>query len=384
MNIVHIMLAGPYTEGMAYQDNILPACQKKLGNKVTFIASCYKFENGKEIKTLPCNYEMEDGVRLIRIPFKKKFGGELIEKKIRSAEGLEELLKKIRPDGIMLHDPQTQSVNAICKYIKMNPNVKFVIDSHADQHNSGKNVLSKYLLHRGYYKHYVKRASKLASHIYGVSYECMQFYVDNYGVKMERMEYLPLGGVIMNDDQYFLERKKVRSEYGIEENDILIVHSGKMTREKRTTELLDAFAKIKGNKVHLVIIGVGDEFVESKIKDTVKSDLRVKYLGWKSGYDLNRYLCGADIYVQPGTQSSTMQSAACARCALILYPYASHKYLMGDAALYAEDTETIRTCIEQLTTNPDFLNKKKEAVYKIASERLNYMKQAQDILCISR
>ena len=39
MKIVHLCMAGPYTQGYSYQDNILPKYHAKLGFDVTILTS---------------------------------------------------------------------------------------------------------------------------------------------------------------------------------------------------------------------------------------------------------------------------------------------------------------------------------------------------------
>ena len=41
--------------------------------------------------------------------------------------------------------------------------------------------------------------------------------------------------------------------------------------------------------------------------------------------ELNDLLCGTDVYLQPGTQSVTMQNSLCARCAVVIDDVPSHR-----------------------------------------------------------
>ena len=51
MKIVHICLAGPFTDGWNYQDNMISKYHKKMGFDVTVIASQWIRNEGEIVKT---------------------------------------------------------------------------------------------------------------------------------------------------------------------------------------------------------------------------------------------------------------------------------------------------------------------------------------------
>lgn len=380
MRIAHIMFNGPYTENMTYQDNLLPAAHAQLGHEVVMIASCYTWHKNQVESVAPCDYIMADGVRLIRLPMNKVGGVSFLEQKVRCVPELFGCLQRIAPDWIMLHDPQMQSTKDVCRYVEQY-RCGFVVDSHADVHNSGRNLLSRYVLHKLYYRHFMQMAAHYAQKIYYPSLETKQFMLEEYGVPEQKMEYLPLGGVILPESKYRQIRMARRAELALTPEDVLIVHSGKLAPGKKTVELLTAFLQVKNPRAHLAIIGSADDpIIQNALEEATNTDSRIHYLGWKSGDELQEYLCAADIYAQPGTQSATMQNAACCGCAEILYPYSSHKTLLGDAVLYVEDTVQLTQMLRDLVDDPELLRKKKQQVFQVACEKLDYCKQAERIL----
>ena len=50
----------------------------------------------------------------------------------------------------------------------------------------------------------------------------------------------------------------------------------------------------------------------------IAEDSRVRYLRWRDGNELNRYLNACDIYVQPGKVSAIAQNAICRNSVVIL------------------------------------------------------------------
>lgn len=379
MKIVHVMVS-PFTEGMTYQDNLLPEAQKKNGHDVTFITSCKAWDGKNLIEVQPCDTGMENGVRLIRLKMKTILGSKLLSDKVRYLKELENYLNELLPDFIMLHGPQTASTKIICKYIDAHPKARFVIDSHADSHNSATNFVSKYILHHLYYRYYVNMALKYAERFYYVAPEVKTFILNNYKIKEDKLELLPLGGVILDDEEYKSIRSKRRYELGFSKDEIVFIHTGKITAEKRTKLLLKAFEKVNNPRAKLIIIGSPESDIKTAIKSAEKGNKNIVFLGWKAGNDLREYLCAADVYAQPGTQSATLQNAICARCAIMVYPYPSHEILMKENGYYVKDEKEILEAINEICENPSNLKKMQSASQLLAENLLDYTMQAEKVL----
>lgn len=380
MKIAHIQLTQPYTEGFNYQDNFLPACHRKQGHEVVFYATCSIWEKGKLVNVKPGIKRLQDGMILERLPF-QSFGSAFFTEKMRWSRDIYERLCEFQPDFIMMHDYQSLSTYSVCRYIDTHPEVRLVIDCHTDVHNSATNWLSREVLHKLIYKRIAQAAAKRAKVLYYLSIETKEFMRSVYDLPEEKMEYLPLGGIIPDKTDYQAKRNSRRKELGLTSEDVLIVHSGKLTAGKKTVDLLTAMRQIGAQNAFLAVIGSADDPKTKEALDiATEEDSRIRYLGWKSGDDLLEYLCAADIYAQPGTQSATMQNAACCGCAEVLYPYSSHKVLLGDAVLYAENVEQLAQALNSLVTDPQLLKKKKEQLFQVACEKLDYKKQAERIL----
>ncbi len=74
MKIVHLCMAGPYTQGYSYQENILPKYHVKLGFDVTVLTSMQTMDAAtstiKEIHAKqPVIFE-ENGFKVVREPLK--------------------------------------------------------------------------------------------------------------------------------------------------------------------------------------------------------------------------------------------------------------------------------------------------------------------------
>lgn len=374
MVICHLGLNSPFNENWNYQENLLPRCQSMIGNKVYQIVRNISWDNGRIVEVPEEKYVNSDGVNVIRIKpkknlFSKWVGGRFVQ--------LSRILEDVKPDIIFMHDIQCLDVDVVVKYVKKS-NCILYIDNHADVQNSAKNIFSKYILHKVLWKHNAKISIPYVKKFFGITFECMDFLKDFYEVPDYLIEYLPLGGFVFSDSQYNQYRTRLRDELGMKD-EILFLHSGKLNRSKKTDLLVESFRNNATSNCRLIIIGsCDDKEIENSIKDGIKFDSRIQYLGWKSGEELLRYLCAADVYAQPGTQSATMQNAACCRCALLLFPYESHKYLFGSSVVYASGKEDIKEALS-IFSDAEVVKKYQKHIFDIAKRKLDYSVQADDI-----
>jgi len=250
MKIIHIVLVGPFTEGMTYQENLLPIQNVFDGHKVFIIATQYYWNKSKIEKTSECDKIIENGIRLIRIKYDNIIN-DYISEKIRKASKLIKLINEIKPDIIFLHDPQTYEILTVSKYKRAHRWVKFYIDNHADKNNSATNIFSYYILHKIFYKNILKKVEESIDKCFYVTNSCKKFLNDVYSFN-KKLEYLPLGGVRFNISKR--EKDKIKREIGINEEDIILIHTGKFNKKKRTIELLEIFNKTTYKKIQLILI----------------------------------------------------------------------------------------------------------------------------------
>ncbi len=375
MKIVHIDLTGPFTEKMNYQENVIPGINVQDGHKVYFIATNYIWKDGR-IETVPNGeFVAENGVHVIRLSYKNLFLPVLTEK-LRVVVGLKKVLGRLKPDIIMLHGYQTLAVWPISHYMKIDTNTILFVDTHADQYNSAQNFFSKIFLHKIIYAQMARKILKYTESIWCISYDVMKFTEQVNRIPIKKLKYYPLGGMIFSQKEYIEKRKHIREKYYLTPDTILLLHSGKMNSKKKTTDILYAMNRVRDKRLKLLILGSMDEEVKSIYEKIAKDDKRIEFVGWKSDEEFLDYLCSADIYLQPGTQSATMQAAACCRCALALYPYGNHKRLLGESAFYIKNIFDIIDLLNTILNNYVLIQQKREKSYQIAQEQLDYRKLA--------
>ena len=320
MKIAHIGLACFFTEGMTYQDNYLSHYNALDGNEVLYVSNAAKYENGAVVPTGYEDKRLPDGVRLVRLPYVHVLNG-FVSDKFRKVKGLYALLEDFAPDVILSHDLSYWSVLDVIRYKKAHPAVKLYADTHADYYTSGTNWLSLHILHRVFYRYLVQMALPYVEKYFYTTVETRRFSIENYGVPESLTEFYPLGGVLPTEEDYQAHRAARRAELGLRPDELLLIHAGQLEPQKKTDALLRAFAAVSELKARLAVIGSIPDENKAALTAQMDADPRVTYLGWKSGDDLQEYLCAADLYCQPGKVSAIMQNAVCCRCPVMIYPH---------------------------------------------------------------
>lgn len=372
MKIAHIGLASYFTENMTYQDNQLTNQNVLDGHEVLMISNASKYEGGKVVATGYEDFYLENGVRLVRLPYRKVLSRSVSEK-LRVVDGLYDLLESFEPDVILSHNLAYWSVLEVIRYKKNHPEVKLYADTHTSVYNSGRNWVSLHIQHRLLYRYLTHRALPYLEKYFYVGATEREFSKENYGVPVEMMEYFPLGGNPVEENVYLEKRAKRRAELTVAEDEILLLHSGKLDEQKRTKDLLEAFAAVPELKAKLAIIGSVPESEKEKLMPLMEADSRVVFLGWKQAPELLEYLCACDLYCQPGSVSATLQNAVCCGSAVLSYPHLIYtEGLDYGNILWAENENEMEEIFRNLAGGSINLETLREGSRKCARELLDY------------
>jgi glycosyltransferase involved in cell wall biosynthesis len=213
-----------------------------------------------------------------------------------------------------------------------------------------------------------------------ISLETMDFCKNLYGITPEMLEFFPLGGYIADEEAYQQYRSERRQEYGLDEAHTVFLQSGKFDAKKKLTDSLRAFSAIKSEHFVFLIVGRVHESIEAEVKELASLDPRVRFLGWRSADELYQLLCAADVYVQPGSQSATMQMSLCARCPVVVADVPSHQpFVQGNGWKVASYQDQV-SVFEQIERNPALLQGMSIRSWEIASELLDYRRMAKRLL----
>lgn len=370
MKIVHCCLSNTYNEGYTYQENLLSVQNKQDGHEVWIVASTEIYKGNKHIGYAePGSYVNGAGIKVIRVPYIKVIN-DSVSHKFRAYKGVRSVLDTIGPDLIVFHGIAAWELKSVAKYAA-EKGITFYIDNHACLINSGRSWFSKNILHGTFYRYALQKALPAAKKVLCIGTDEYSFARTVYKVPESKLELWPLGGNIQTEEEYRRTRESRRHQLNVDENTIVFMHSGKMNRDKKTKELLQAFSSVRDERFALVIAG---EFLEDteEIQDMLQQDLRIRYLGWKSGEELLELLAAADVYLQPGSMSATMQNAMCSRCAVVVQPTDIYRYFLEDTGVYVQTQAELEQFLLDVSGGKVEISKLRRLHFERAKKMLDY------------
>lgn len=340
MKITHLCLGCFYPDGFSYQENMLPKFHKKQGHDVSVIASLQTFDSKGRVTYMPkaSSYRNEYDIPVVRLDYKKP---EKIYRKMKRFIGTYEALEKAAPDILFIHGCQFLDIDKVIRYLKRHPNVKVYVDNHADFSNSATNWSSKNLLHGKIWKRCANKIDPYVIKWYGVLPARVDFLKNIYKLPDEKVELLVMGA----DDEKVSAalkpevRQRIRRQYGISDDDFLIMTGGKIDMAKQQTILLmQAVNSLDNKKVKLIVFG--SVVPELKEKTEQNCSDRVKYIGWVQSDDSYDYFAAADLIVFPGRHSVFWEQVAGLGVPMVCkyWDGTTHVDVGGNATFLKEDS----------------------------------------------
>ena len=375
MKILHCCLSNFYIDDFGYQENYLPMFNQQDRHDVRIIASTETYINSELNYVKPSRYKTETGIPIIRIDYTRLLP-HFISRKTRIYPKFYEELNLISPDVILFHGTCAYAIKVAAKYVKKNPRVKLYVDCHEAYYNSAQGIVSKYILHKLLYRTWFHRALPYISKVLYIGEGEKEYLKDMMGLYEDKMEFYPLGGVIVPEAVKKQKKLEIRKELGLSEDQVMLLHSGKLDRLKRTEDLLNAFSSVSNSQLKLFIIGSIPENQESALLPLIEEDSRIIFLGWKSADELSDYLTASDIYLQPGSVSATLQNAICSGTPVMIYPHSSYDVYVQENGFKVVSEDDMIEVFRILADDPSCLKEMSTASYRYAREYLDYRKLA--------
>ena len=365
MKIVHICLCDPYAENWSYHRNILSEQNAKDGHNTYIITTEYAMDvNGKHGSKERQEYTNKYGVHVIRLKYKYSLPKN-VNGKINTVKGLREQLYKIQPDIIMVHNQQTFNLNDIGKYKKKNPNIVLLADSHASFANSCKNFFSRWIVQGIFFKRVIRSNFGYIDGMYYIGEDELNFFRTVYGIKENENNILPLPARFIDRNEKERNTFAVRAELNIDEHELLFVHSGKLTVEKKTVDILQCLREFKDKNFKLLIIGSIPNDRED-LKKAIESDKRFVYIGWKTSEELMRYISAADLYIQPGSVSVTMNNSLAVGTPVMVYRHKAYERYFSGWEIFVNNKTDMTIQFSKIFENPEDLKEKVQYAYATA------------------
>lgn len=388
MNIVHLSVNGPYTDGWGYQDNIIPKYHKKFGHNVTVIANNTKHSeiDGKIVNTNTGDYILPDGVRIIRVKKKKFINQRYTEAYVNY--DVFAILCELKPDFIMVHGICSISALQVAKYVRrINKDCIVVADTHQDYYNSKTSGGIKFRLYKYYLILMNNYMQKYYNKVYGITPDCIKLAQEFFKINNDKLELLPLGFDVdlVDFDEKNNIRTKIRDFYNISNEDLLIVTGGKLDQNKNTHLLMNVVANIEKENIKLIVFGnvMTEEYSRLLTNIEKKFPEKIKCIGFLSNEEIYNLYLAADVAIFPGTQSALWQQAIATGLALIVKKWPNVDYLdLGGNIKFLDiaDENEIMKEILKIMDDKELLNKMKEVAIEKGRDFFSYEKISKRVL----
>lgn len=378
MRILHICLSNFYIDNWRYQENELIRQHVQDGHDVLMLASTETYDgNAKITYTAPGEYMGADGARVIRLPY-RRFLPHKIMRKFRMYPGVYSTISEFAPDTILFHGAAAYEVITVARYARDHPEVPLYVDSHTDFNNSAQGVVAREILHKLYYRTCLQAALPKIEKLFGVTPERCAFLHDVYGVPEDRIELFPLGGHPVHDPEYSERRNRMRSAMKLSPDTIAFAYTGKMRLRRKPLETLTGFIDHAPENSVLLIGGILVEgHKKEELRALIGSDPRIRFLGWQDPDQLTDLLCATDVYLNPGTHSTTNEHAVCCRCAFALDDATVNRELLRDNGWILDGMTTLKRVFRESVTAD--LAAMQDRSYALACEKLDYAVMANRI-----
>ncbi len=377
MKIVHLCLGNYFVDNYSYQENMLTKYHKLAGHDVAVIASLYTFDKHGQVTYLTegGRYTNEYGIPVTRLNYR---GNLRLARRLRRYQGVYQALEREKPDVLFIHGCQFVDIRQVVKYVKRNPGITVYVDNHADFSNSARNPFTRYLLHPLLWRRCAKAIEPYAKKFYGVLPARVDFLKNIYGVFPEKVELLVMGA----DDELVKKsadaavRKRIRDQYGIKDDDFLIMTGGKINEFKTQTLLLmEAVLGIARENVKLIVFGSVIPEMQKKVNSLSDGDA-VQYIGWVDALNCYDYFAAADLVVFPGRHSVFWEQVCGQGIPLMVKRWdgTTHVDIGGNVVFLTEDSEReIREKILWLLDDPEAYKCMKQAAEREGMKHFSYV-----------
>jgi glycosyltransferase involved in cell wall biosynthesis len=388
------MLTEVYDERMQYQDNLFAKYYGKHGHEVTVLASTidntFEYYAGREKydASAPPREYWDGGAKIIKLPLSLN-----LLNRLKRLRGVPAVLQRERPDLIFSHDIHLNLGEAVA-YRRTHPHCRIILDYHADSSNSGRNWLSRLVLHRLTRKRVLRRYLDEIDRIYPVVPAGADFLHELYGVPRERMELLPLAPDtdLARDTRERCAGREVRRSLAIPDDATVIFTGGKLVPDKRTHLLIEAVTRIADPSLHLLVAGeaLGSNAYGELMRAAANGDPRIHFAGWVPAAEVYRFMDACDFAVFPASQSVLWQQALGMGLPLVVGrvgvqdPSYMNEYGALTILSEAEISEpVIRAKICEFLSDRERLAARRAAALRTADELLNYHRLVERTLAAS-
>jgi len=324
MRICHVTA---YFQGnMGYQENYLPAAQKKLGHEVLLLSSDRLAYHPKYQETMKWSEDarivgegrfVEDGFDVVRMRTTWEWGAHWWV----YCPDLWREIEAFAPDVIHLH-----CINGMLSYQTMWGNLSrkrtLVVDDHNNYFNKVPYTWKKWVFYQALKWCVLPVMIRSVKRVLPMSHEVRDYLRTELGVPRSMTTLNHLGA---DPEEFRFDaalRAAVRAKLGIGEERVVIINSGKITEVKDNHILLEAFAKVvrQEPRAFLIMVGNAPQDYRAQLNAIIEREdigSNMVWLDFLPHDELTAHYSASDIGCWPGDWSCTVIEAASCSVALV-------------------------------------------------------------------
>lgn len=352
MKIVHLI--DYFQPSIGYQETFLARHQQKSGHDVLVVTSdrylnfpgydtFYSRLLGKRF--VGAGIRTESGIKTIRLTSWEIPGSPVIFLK-----DLEKTIADFAPDLVLCHGIYSLTAYRIAG-IRSKASFRVIFDSHAASFNTDFN--SSWSKKAYHYLFLNKMAPKIINHadkIFVIGEDEQNFLCQDLHLTKSKVMIIRLGVDTELFKPMIYSGRQVRKALKLGINELVIIYTGKITRNKDVHILVEALRQIN-DKITLLLIGDGQEKYLTEIKKPLRS-MKVIHLSFLSNEQLPKYYSAADLAVWPGDSTIAILEAMSCGLPVILPEWYGTAYLDksgGVVRFRRKDVRELANRIRQLS-----------------------------------
>jgi len=366
---VHIVTSDRYMPFPAYRKS----AGVVLGDRITGVGTFQ--EEGVTVRRLPCFFEYsQSSVVILR--------------------GLKRKLEEIRPDVVHSHNIFTL-LPFMTACFKSSGDYALVYDTHASTFNTNlTDTLPKRIYHFFFQKLMMPVIRNSADAIIAIGESEQLLACREFGLSPEQVPIIYLGA----DVELFKfdkgKRRQVRESMGISDDDVLLIHAGKLTPNKDVHVLLQAVTPLMRENEHLklLVVGGGDKSYLASLRRIIREGgvlSSVIFQDFVPSKELPGFYSTADISVWPGNFSNTILEGMATGLPVILPEVVSEGHtnrhlLTNHNGLFFQrgNTAELRACIRRLAQDGELRGEMGRRSRELVERELSWTAIAKQFLQI--
>ena len=327
MKIVHCCFGiEHYIDTWGYQQNLLPLYHARLAHDTVVLASNDTFPSFVKpeiIETIKVkgNSYMNGPVRVIR---SSSFCPKHIH--FQKAEGLLKQLNTEKPDIIFFHGSQNLSLLTCVRYKKHHPEVSLFVDNHGDEFNVNQNRLYRFIFFKCFWGLIHKYCGKYVDKYFGVTKGRCDFLHKYFCIGKQKIELLPIGADVDSAKSILESKTNLRKKYGLNNDDKIIVHGGKLDPRKGTVDLITVYRQLKTTfpTAKLLLFG---KMADERIVPMIDNDIIV--FDWLSRTQTFELFKLADLAVWPIHHTTLIEDCVASGLPYLIRKTATTEHLIN-------------------------------------------------------